>query len=57
MSVVTNECGHEAGEDMGERSRFLVYLEYIEAGPCYRGDENCFSKWTGTVSGLFNAPW
>ena len=24
MYVITNECVHEAGEEMGERSRFLV---------------------------------
>ena len=32
VSVVTNEGVNDAGEDMGERSIFLVYLEYNGVG-------------------------
>ena len=32
MSAVKNEVGHEAGKYMGERSRFLVQLEYSGSG-------------------------
>ena len=56
VSVVTNEGVHEAGEEMRERSRFLVWLEYNGSGDWYRGYAHCYPRWTGAVGGLFNGP-
>ena len=39
---------------MGERARFLVYLEYNGAGDWSGGYAHCYPHWTGTVGDLFN---
>ena len=54
VSVVTNEGVHEAGEEMGERSRFLVELQYNGAVDWSGGYVHCYLYWTGAVGGLFN---
>ena len=49
-----NEGVHEAGEDMREKARFLVYLEYNGAGDWSGGYAHGYPNWNGTVGGLFN---
>ena len=56
VSVVTNEGVNEAGEEMGEKSIFLVKLEYNGAGVWSRGYAHCCPRRAGTVGGLFNGP-
>ena len=56
VSVVKNEGVHEAGEEMEERARFSVKLEYNGAGAWSGGYAHRYPHWTGTVGGLFSGP-
>ena len=56
MSIVSNEAGCEAGEEMGERCGFLIQLEFYGVRGLGPGDVNIttigLGQWVGCLMPL-----